>query len=82
MYYAYVIQNAQGKLYKGFTSDIQKRIHQHNSNEGFSSYTSNKGPWKLVYAEEFDTEKEAREREKFFKTGKGREFIQGRLSAT
>ena len=57
---------------------------QHNANDGFSSYTKSKGPWKLVHKEEYDNEKEARKREKFFKTGKGREFLKdaiGQLSA-
>ncbi|PIR48715.1 endonuclease [Candidatus Peregrinibacteria bacterium CG10_big_fil_rev_8_21_14_0_10_55_24] len=81
MYYVYVVQNPKGKLYKGFTNDLEKRIIQHNANDGFSSYTNNKGPWKLVHREEYANEREAREREKFLKTGKGREFLKGRLSA-
>ena len=84
MYFVYVLENPKGKLYKGFTSNPEKRISQHNANDGFSSHTSKRGPWKLVYQEEFSTEKEARQREKFLKTGVGREFLKkqiGRLSA-
>lgn len=81
MYYAYVIRNPAGTLYKGSTSDLEKRLNQHNGGSGFRSYTSARGPWELVYKEEFENEEEAKLREKFFKTGKGREFIKGRLSA-
>lgn len=79
MYHIYVVQNPKGKLYKGFTNNIEKRLMQHNANDGFSSYTSNRGPWTLVYQEECATEAEARMREKFFKSGRGREFLNGRL---
>lgn len=83
MYSVYVIQNIQGILYKGFTKDLKKRIAQHNAPDGFKSYTSKRGPWKLVYVEEFPTELEAKSREKFLKSGKGRDFLKemiGRLS--
>jgi len=74
MYYAYVIRNAAGVLYKGFTSDLEKRLQQHNAHN-FDSYTSGRGPWTLVYKEEFSSEREARQKEKFLKSGQGREFL-------
>ncbi|MBU0766613.1 GIY-YIG nuclease family protein [Patescibacteria group bacterium] len=84
MYYVYVLQNPKGVLYKGYTNNLEKRLEQHNSNNGFVSYTSKRGPWKLVHKEKYENENEAKEREKFLKTGKGREFLKmsiGRLSA-
>jgi putative endonuclease len=75
MYYAYVIQNSKGILYKGSTDDVVKRVGQHNSGSGFPSFTSKRGPWKLIYKEAFATRIEAEAREKFFKTGQGREFL-------
>ncbi len=84
MYYVYVIRNPKGILYKGFTDNVTHRVLQHNADDGFFSYTKNRGPWKLVYSESFQTTVEALQREKFFKTGKGREFLKltiGRLSA-
>jgi putative endonuclease len=74
-YYAYVLKNSHGVLYKGSTDNIDKRVNQHNTNDGFLSYTKQRGPWNLVYFEEFVTRKEAADREKFFKSGKGREFL-------
>jgi len=84
MHYVYVIQNPKGILYKGYTTNLAVRLEQHNSNDGFHSYTNKKGPWTLVYKEDFQTKQEAIEREKFLKTGKGREYLKniiGRLSA-
>ena len=75
MYNVYILQNPKGILYKGYTSDLTRRLVQHNADDGFHSYTNKKGPWKLVYKEEYANEDEARVREKFFKTGKGREFL-------
>ena len=82
MYFAYVLQNPKGLLYKGQTDDLDKRISQHNTNDGFKAFTKKRGPWVLVYQEEFLTREEAREREKFLKSGKGREFLKEKLIQT
>ena len=74
MYHAYVLKSDSFEvLYKGHTSDLEKRLKAHN--EGKSPYTRNKGPWRLVYSESFNTKSEAIKREKFFKSGKGREIL-------
>lgn len=72
-YYAYVLKNPAGILYKGSTNNLQKRIYEHNA--GVSRYTKGKGPWELCYAEQFETRSEAQKRELFFKSGKGRNFL-------
>ena len=79
MFYSYVLQNEKGTLYKGSTSDLRKRLDYHHT--GKSVYTRGKGPWKLVYYECFRTRKEAELREKYYKTGKGREFIKKLLKS-
>ncbi len=79
MYYAYVLQNSEGILYKGSSGDLSGRILEHNFGD-FKKYTKNKGPWKLVYFENFSTRSEAMIREKFFKTGKGRDFIKAQIT--
>ena len=74
MFYVYVLKSLRnGKLYKGFTSDLKRRIKEHNS--GNSTFTKNNGPWKLVYYEAFDSEINAKEEEKFLKSGKGKERL-------
>ena len=73
-YYVYVLRSqTSGKTYIGQTKDLEKRLWAHNS--GLSPYTKGRGPWGLLYHEEFETRGEAMKREKFFKTGKGREFL-------
>ncbi|MEO8087352.1 MAG: GIY-YIG nuclease family protein [Bacteroidota bacterium] len=73
MYYVYVIYSEiVGNYYIGHTNNLNRRIEEHNNRK--DRYTSNKGRWKLVYFEEFETRSEAMKREKFFKTGKGREY--------
>ncbi|MCB0374205.1 MAG: GIY-YIG nuclease family protein, partial [Muricauda sp.] len=77
-YYAYVLRSlVDGRLYKGYTEDIKKRLEEHNL--GKSKSTKGYLPWELVYLEKFETRKEAIEREKYFKTGIGREFIASKL---
>ncbi len=72
-YYVYVIKNENNQLYKGWTTNLEKRIYYHN--QGLSNYTKNRGPWKLVYYEMYNNKNEAIKREKFLKSGKGREFL-------
>jgi len=72
-HYVYVIVNKKGLLYKGVTSDVVKRIHEHN--HGKNSWTRSRGPWNLLYVEDYDMRCEALRRERFLKSGKGREFL-------
>jgi len=74
MYYVYILKSEKnGKLYKGFTCDLRRRMSEHDS--GNSEFTKNNRPWKLVYYEAFLLEDDARREEKFLKSGKGRERI-------
>lgn len=50
-------------------------------NKGLSKYTKNKGPWVLVYREEFSTLKLARRREKQIKSWKKRIAIEKLIQA-
>ena len=77
-FFTYVLKSdLDGRLYKGTSENIERRIKEHNS--GKMKSTKGFRPWKLVYFEEFDTFMEARDREKFFKSGSGREFIKTKL---
>jgi len=37
-------------------------------------------PWRLLYCEEYETRSEVLAREKFFKTGKGRQWLKKHLT--
>jgi putative endonuclease len=77
-YYAYVLKSEiDGRLYKGFTLNLDKRIQQHNA--GMTKSTKGFRPWKLVFFETFFDKKEAIEREKYFKSGFGREYLKVKI---
>ncbi len=79
MFLVYVLRNqTSGRLYTGYTSDLVQRVGQHN--HGIAKSTKNRGLWELVYREEFKTRVEAMRREKYLKTGRGREELKGLLA--
>jgi len=74
MYYIYVIKSlSHDNRYVGSTDDIDRRVKEHN--KGKCRYTKGRMPWALVYKEDYDSRSEAMKREKFLKSGKGREFL-------
>ena len=78
MYYIYVIQSLKDKnLYTGYTTNIQKRILEHNQGKVFATKT--KIPFKLLYFEGCLNMKDARAREKYLKSGMGKRYIKNRI---
>jgi putative endonuclease len=75
MFYVYVLKSLNNnKRYTGFTNkEPQIRLTEHNS--GTNSYTRANRPFVLLYSERFSSEEEARRREKFLKTGRGRKVL-------
>jgi len=61
------------KRYIGLTENLERRIYEHNS--GLVKSTRNRRPLKLIHTGKFETKKEAESKEKFYKTGKGRELL-------
>ena len=73
-YYVYVIKSSEGYIYKGMTEDLELRMKQHN--DGTLSFWTKRGTdWQLIYSEEYDNKQEALRRDKWLKTGVGREFL-------
>ncbi len=73
-FYAYILFSPKfNKHYFGHTSNLSKRIRDHN--EGLSNYTKKSMPWELIYFEEFNSRSEAIKREKFFKSYKGYKWL-------
>lgn len=78
MYYVYVIKSlVNGRHYTGSTNDLVRRIEEHNS--GQTKYTRLTRPFELIYKEVYNTSLEAKRRERFLKSGKGREFLKAIL---
>ena len=80
MFTVYILKSIKfkGKTYVGFTSNINARLiaHNHLENKG---WTKRYQPWSVLYTESFETKGEAMAREKHYKSGVGRKFIQALL---
>ena len=78
MFYAYVIKSCHHDyFYKGHCKNLEKRLLQHNA--GLTKSNRPYLPFEIKYFEELSTEREAIEREKFFKTAAGRRFLKSKL---
>ena len=78
MFYVYLIQSIEDReLYIGYTSDLKKRLKEHN--QGLNRSTKRYLPWKLIYYEACKNEKDARRREGYLKTTQGGRLIKRRL---
>ena len=81
MFFVYVLfSEACGKRYVGQTDDLERRLREHNDPlSNVRKFTSrNAGPWRLVWSEMFDSRREAMAREKWLKSGVGREWLDQR----
>jgi putative endonuclease len=73
-YWVYVLRSQKtNRRYVGHADNLEARINRHNSGLVFA--TAPHCPWKLVYSEELPTRSEAMVRERFYKTGRGRELL-------
>jgi putative endonuclease len=73
MYTIYILRNKDKTFhYVGMTNDLTRRLKEHFS--GFSTTTKRYLPLELVYSELCEDRKTARAREKYFKSGTGREY--------
>lgn len=77
MHYVYIIQNDKGTWYTGSTSNLRKRLREHN--EGRSTWTKGKGSWRVIYYEGCLNEQDARSRELYLKSGVGKRYLKNRL---
>lgn len=66
MFFVYILKSQQdNKLYFGSTSDLRRRLKEHNS--GLVQSTKSRKPFKLAYYEGYASEKDARTREQNLK---------------
>jgi putative endonuclease len=78
VHYVYVLQSKKtSKWYTGYTSDLRKRFREHQ--EGKSTWTRGKGPWKLIYYEACLNEQDAITREAYLKSTIGKRYLRNRL---
>jgi len=74
MCHAYILQSeTTGHYYVGSTNDLQRRVSEHFRSHSLA--TRGRGPWKVVYSEEFASLLEARRRELQIKRWKSAKLI-------
>jgi putative endonuclease len=74
MFYVYVLRSEKtGRRYIGSCEDIDDRLRRHNAGE--SKATSHGIPWILIHVEQFVTRSAAMSRERYYKTGRGRDEL-------
>jgi putative endonuclease len=80
MYYVYVLLSEKnGRRYIGLTGKKPaERLIEHN--QGSNVFTKHNRPFRLIYFEKYQDQEFAIKREKFLKTGHGRNFLNRKLS--
>ena len=74
MFHVYVLRSAKtDRRYLGSCADLHGRVRRHNAGESLA--TRHGVPWILAYEERFATRAAAVERERYFKTGRGRDEL-------
>lgn len=78
MFYNYVLQSKKEReLYIGYTTDLKKRLLEHN--QGLNLSTKRYRPWGIIYYEACLNKSDAKRREGYLKTTQGRRLLKIRL---
>lgn len=59
MYSVYIVKCVDKTLYTGITTDLKRRIIEHNSSDLGAKYTRVRRPVRLVWSKKFKTRSEA-----------------------
>jgi putative endonuclease len=62
VHYVYVLSCADDTLYTGYTTDVARRVAEHDAGEG-AKYTRGRTPVELVHVEPFESKSAAMSRE-------------------
>lgn len=62
MYYVYILECNDGTLYTGYTTDVERRVREHNEGTA-SKYTRSRLPVRCIHIEEYQDKSEALKRE-------------------
>jgi len=78
MFTVYVLRSVStSKYYVGQTEDPLRRLQDHQA--GLARYTRGRGAWTVALTETYDSRAEPMGRERFLKSGKGREWLRAEL---
>lgn len=61
-HYIYIVECADGSFYTGYTTDVERRLTEHNGGTG-AKYTRGRTPVSLAHTESFETRSKAMARE-------------------
>ena len=74
MYNVYVLKSIKSEIrYIGSGKSVEERLRRHN--KGDYRFTKGHRPWRIIHIEVYDSRSEAVNRERFLKSGKGREWL-------
>src|SRR3989338_8104765 len=77
-YYVYVLQSMKNSsLYVGYTTDLRKRLQEHNRKLNFSTKPCT--PWQIIHYEAYRNEEDAKRREKYLKSSQGARLLKRML---
>jgi putative endonuclease len=62
MHYVYLLECGDGTIYTGYTTDISRRVSEHQNGNG-AKYTRSRGPLTLRRVERFSSRSAAQSRE-------------------
>jgi len=79
MFYVYRLESKidPKRNYVGFSSDLKQRLTDHN--RGHCDATRPFRPWRIIFYAAFESERQARDFERYLKTGSGKAFGNKRL---
>lgn len=66
-WWVYIVECSDESLYTGISTDLHRRILEHNHSKKGAKYTSNRRPVNLVYSEKLSDRSAASKREYFIK---------------
>ncbi|PIP65731.1 endonuclease [Candidatus Peregrinibacteria bacterium CG10_big_fil_rev_8_21_14_0_10_49_16] len=79
MYFVYVLRSQQHKyFYVGLTNNLVRRVLEHQ--RGKERTTRFYRPFDVIHTEKFSSRQEARIREKYLKSGSGKEWLKAHFS--
>ena len=61
-HHVYVVECSDGSYYTGYTTDVERRVAEHNDGRG-AKYTRGRRPVRLVHVESYETQSAAMQRE-------------------
>ena len=67
-WYVYIVRCADDSLYTGITTDLDRRMDEHNHKKNAAAYTRSRRPVILVYSEKCDNRSDASRRESEIRT--------------